>query len=450
MPTYRRLDLEGGTIPGTPSIGNVLSPEVARASHLHQQFLAQDRILGSGRRILLRAGLAGSATEWRVPTSDPEGTGLETHPQATDEYTVARATQVPLTPGHVLRLYVAYLPAGMTQTFDAGEGEWVGSGSQGSLKLTTTWRAQGGWELTSTTQIPLAGSGLTDGAPPGSAGGQWVAARTASQRIVPGDIQTVLTYERHSAPGSTVDLELEHVGSPRIIDACVVEEPLEAAREISRNTWTPAHLYTANASPLTRYPARYPVREVSADDPALGTETLQEVTREIGKQLGPALWSWSSANEDQGYISSASEGGGVSTTSTSYVCLTHPDVTTWSENGPGLDLSAAAHARRYEEAGWPQVLRGVQAVAQVRVRVRAQGVGTIKIQTAPWSSIEIPVSTGAFYEWSERIHRFCLGISPEEQAYPVMVFFKATTGTLLVRQVTGYVYPEAPLPGEPG
>lgn len=450
MPTYRRLDIEGGTSPGAPSIQNVLSPELARALAVHQQMLAQDRILGSGRRVLLRHGLAGSATGWRAPTSDPAGTGLQTHPQGTDEFVIARATQVPLTPGHVLRLHATWAPAGMTQTFDAGSGTWIASGAQGAVKLTVLWRAQGGYTVTTSVEIPMAGSTLALGVPPSGAGSQWVASQYGTQRVYPGDILLPVVFDRYTAPGSTVDLTLEYVGSPRVIDACVVEEPYEAAREISRNTWVPAHLYTSGATPLTRYPYRYPVRRASTTDPALGTETLQDVVREQGKQLGPALWSWSSQNEDQSYVNSANEGGGVSVTSSTYVCLTHQDVTTWSASGPGLSVASGAHARRYEESGWPQILRGVNGALQTRVRARALGAGTIKIQTAPWSYIELEVNSASSYAWVEGLHRFCTGISPTEQAYPVMIFAKATSGTLLVRNVTGYCFPEAPLPGVPG
>src|SRR3990167_9993345 len=103
MPTYRTLDLHGGTFPGDPPAGNVVARKVAVRLGPHQQMIAQDRILGSGRRVLLTLPMGPVDDTW-IADTNPSIVGADpTYPPEDTAYVVARASSICVTPGSVLR-----------------------------------------------------------------------------------------------------------------------------------------------------------------------------------------------------------------------------------------------------------------------------------------------------------------------------------------------------------
>lgn len=443
MTSYRLLDIRGGTTPGNPSKANVLAFKAARGVALHQQLLAQDRVVGSGRRVLLRSGLMGSH-RFGIADVDPEDTASQIYPTATAERTVARAARVPLTPGSVVAMQVIALPSGPVQRHVGGDDPWDVDGAGGSVKLKVRYRSQTGFTKDREIDLSFPASTLTYAAQPSADSAAWAAVLRNHGVCYPADQPVpITTVERYSAPGSSVDLELIHIGSPRIVDVCVYELPFMLARRDDRETWQPAHLYTIGGDqPYGFYPSNYPQTRAGDEDPALGTEVLSKVLLEQGKQLGPTLFDWSSyvAND----MSLTGEMDPVEVTSTSWVNLTRSAVTAWSEDVHGVSVGCGGYARRYRTSGWPAILRDRQGVIHTRARVYGKGKGTIRIQTKDWSYVDVPVSNLTDYEWTERLHHLCCGIHPESDTR-VSLWAKADSGyTLYVRDIFGHYQPDAP------
>ena len=73
--TTRKLHMLEGTNPGTPAAGKLLALRSAERSGVHQAMLAQDRIVGSGHRVLLQSGLRGLGTFFVADGLDPNNAG---------------------------------------------------------------------------------------------------------------------------------------------------------------------------------------------------------------------------------------------------------------------------------------------------------------------------------------------------------------------------------------
>lgn len=309
---YRALDLPLDTHPEHPEPAAAPAElDTPKAEQLHEALLALDSVLGSGRRVLLDASLAG-ATRFLVEDNLDTTSATRIYPDRTTPRVVARARGVPLTPGHVVALELLGLPSGPTQQGAVFMGFSLDS-VLGSVALEVTYHA-GAISKTVSVELELAPSEVEPHA--GEPGDVWgslleLDALALPELVDAGDS----AWATWAGPGVTVDLVLRYSGSPRVVDCHVAERPLRAAVDPTDDRW-PAAMYTeieqqTAGSPLGSYPSEWPTTRLTDDDPGCGTVAMLEGIRALGR-LGPVLFSWTSHREGQALadIVSYSDGSG--------------------------------------------------------------------------------------------------------------------------------------------
>lgn len=423
MPYRKRnlVDLPTGT-PLEPLRGLTLAKRSRTTAVLAQG----DRVLSPGRRILLRAGLAGSAG-WHV-VDFPIGP-LQQRPNATDYRVVARAPAVRLTPGHFPRMWLIADPSGQTED-DVGAGPFY-TGVRGYVRITATF--DNGLDTVVVSQeIKVPPSLEDDGVQPQSAGGAWTHLhRRWATLLQPADLQSIADLAAWS-DGVTCSLELAYRGSPRVVDCVVFEEPVAVARDIATgDAMIPLH---ANGQGGAAGPVfgKVPLIRRSASDTGGGAEALADAARRLATETGPIVWTastWEEAAQPRADLEAVAR----DITSTTWQEVLS-GASAYSAAGPGWSPSAASGGARVEDSEATVVLRDADRVCKVRVWVYAKtssfaGSGSFRVQAAPYNAIDVAV-TGSSWGWfsADGFLRTGIGATDPQVA---AVFGKAAVGSVL-------------------
>lgn len=466
--SYRDLDIKGGQIPGNPPVENVVARRTATKISAHQQFAGQDRVVGSGRRILATLGM-GPVDDCFVSDSIPDyAEGSNPDPIYPDDhtwYTVGRWTNLPVTPGHVLMLSILAIPSGVTQKNLSSA--WEDDQRLGRVRVTVTLTNEDGDTEAPVRVITVPISQLDNGKKPQSDGAAWgvVIEKTASL-FVPEDMDTdIVDAAQWGGPFLTAAIHVEHLGSLRLVDLSIHEEPRRVTRAKADDNW-PSHLYASNGSPLESYPYNYLVEQAASGDPALGAEHLVHVAREQGFQLGPMLFAGSCWDQGSatitGLFSSSSHNGmndngtgddeaepiTVDGDSDFYNVLK----SSWwpRDRGAGYAMGCGGYGRQYRTSDPTTIMRRVdglglatRAVVPVVVGIYVKKgtdpeagttVGWIRFWTSEYSYIEIEVTTSeTSYGWLLAEGELECGIGPEDIVRCQILGAVHTTGDFSLR-----------------
>lgn len=389
--------------------------------------LAQgDRVLTPGRRILLRAGLAGSAG-WHVGDF-PLGP-LQQRPNATDYRVVARAPAVRLTPGHFPRMWLIADPSGQTEA--AGGTGPVYTGVRGYVKISASFDNGIGTVVVSQ-EIKVPPSLEDDGVQPQSSGGAWTHLhRRWATLLQPADLQSIEELAAWS-DGVTCSLELSYRGSPRVVDCVVFEEPIACARDIATgDAMIPLH---ANGQGGAAGPVfgKVPLVRRSASDTGGGVEALADAARRLARETGPIVWTattWEEASQPWADLEAVARD--ITATSWEEVMS---GAASYRETDAGWSPSAASGGARVEDSEATVVLRDADRVCKVRCWVYARtssfaGEGWFRLQAAPYNAIDVHV-TGSAWGWfsADGFLRTGIGATDPQVAE---VFGKAGVGSVL-------------------
>lgn len=440
MANYRGVNFPGSN-PGEPGQTSQLPLHAATKHALQQACSYQDRLPWHGRRILWCTGLNGG-DDFTIPDTDPDaGSATRHYFDLSTARTFGRLRDVALTPGYGLRMAVIAVPSGPTQFLDSSV--YAKSGSGGTIRCKATWD-NGSDTDTVTEDLWLPASQLQYNAQPSGDGQAWQSLIVKeSGTFYPSDFfDDVTTARKWTLPGTTVDLQMQMLKSPRLVFCCVFEVPLRAAYEWADSTKPPIHGYTAGYQLIDGYPLEYPAQradEANAD-PALGMWMLLEAAERQAQQLGPALFSWTSYDEHGSSLSdinSYSGGSGddeypaVETTSTTFVNIFDTSVTKWTDGAPGIAIGTGGYGRDYAQSNREWALRNHQGVIRSRVGVwlscsSASDKATVRLATSPSCYIDIDSVAGTtdFNAITKRWYATC-GITPE-QSGQVQVLLKTT------------------------
>lgn len=396
-----------------PSIEPLAGLELMRRGPVEAVMRAQDYVAAIGRRIIASGGIGGALT-WRTPNSDPTSMA-GTHPTPTARRRIG-AGACELTPGSMLRCWGVVIPSGETQITGTTAG-----GAQGRLEVDVSW-TDGTGTVTTTHGIELPASTEEFGAEPGS---MW----DELHQVVFGMKPTVLVNTatlRRWCQHVHVEVEIFAVGGARIVDACVFEVPNAVAFEADDNGsyWT-SHMLGPGSPDGPTLPLRYPWQrfsETSPDgDPRGGTLHLLDVHHAQHTRLGPLLFSWSGHDEASGVEF-------ASPASATWVAVDGGGSTSYDLTEPGLSAGTGGYARRVGSNG-RHVLRNRRAAIPVIVRVLASsstGVSEVRVQSYPWSFIDLTVANGGM-AWHSIAGWLEVGITPD-QLRPIQLFAQNTLG----------------------
>ena len=434
-----KLDIGNLAVPTDTSPDGVLARQPAKADAVKKVALGQDRVLGGGRRILLRYGLLGSS-EFQVPqNTDPDGGPSQQYPTG-ETRTIARALHN-LTPGHALRLVALVLPSGPRQAPDLGG--WIKAGAGGSITLEVTWRHGGSTFATSTTiQTPTSALEF-NGEPQGDGEGFDAIAQVESGliRVMSADFADDVAEIWHGT-AVTVELALRFTGSVRPVDVIVHEEPWRyAADEALDTVWPTGCFADGDGEPLDEYPTPWPIFERNSSDRTRGTRMIADVGNDQCDVLGPAFFQFSSHVEHITPVNALEEPP-LALQNTTYESLIDDAlVVDWDADNAGWSLaSAGAHARVFVQSGRLLQLRDVNGAVPLRVRVLARrsgaaGTAWIKIQSHRWGWREINFSDDT-WDWREVTVWARCGVGPWDPS-SVQIFGRVSGAgqTLEVRAI---------------
>ena len=407
--THRSLFLSA-KVPAVPD-PDAAALEQTSPAVPHAAARGTDSILASGRRVLARYGLRGDS-EWKlVPDGSDPTSGSQIYPTSDTARVVMRATEIPLTPGYLVRLDVLALPSGPTQQSD-GLGGYELDVALGQVIAYVTYRSPDGLvEHDVEAAIDIPASAAPFAAEPD---GAVAAALTRTVVAVPQVVDAgPEQWAEWSAVGVEVDIRVEVVGACRVIDLALVEQPARVVCSLD-DAW-PSPLYAdglgaAWAQPITSWPQT----QISADDKGGGVVALAEGVAAHGDLLGPVLWSWSSgsegdtlanwlaANEAPAFTSSGTTARHVPTSSSSPGDL--PAALTGCQGATLLQSGDDALGRR----------TGVQPV-WIAAYMRISGTGTayLRVETSDLDSYTLE-TTSLVFEWVRVAGWLEVGASPED------------------------------------
>lgn len=431
MAVYHRTKVNGIEVPSKPHLINLAGGRLARRKAFPPIIRGQDRCPAVGRRVVATQSLCGEI-EWLTPNADPTA-APNTHPLTGVVRTVARM-RADITPGHFLRLSVACVPSGQTQTGGAGG---VAGGVQGSVRVQVVWYAQGASTATTTRVRTLPVSSLADGYSPNV---PWGAVRLRTFDLVAPpnlfDNPDLADWTGHVGALITIS----HIGGARVIDCCLSEIPQQFVRESddAADLWTyhvgawpnPA----GNLQDMSKAWQRW--SETSPDGrPQGGSWHMLDVAASQELRLGPHILNWTSYSESGSSPADTDvhAGNPVTTTSSSFVRLWDGDAGGYSTTAPGWCISSAAYARDASEcdAYWAGD-QGTATAGSIPVIVAVYGggdagsAGTVRVQSAAHSWVDCPVATGAG-GWNYAYGHLECGIGPGDDRI-VQAFMRRDSG----------------------
>ena len=440
MPTIKQhLHPFGGFAPQKPPLGAYAGHQLAKRSRVLALYRSQDKPAALSRRVLGAMSLAGvtgthptsAADVWSVPITDPD-TSSQDYPIAGEARAVLR-TRADLSPGCFLRLSVLYQPSGLSQSVISVGADYDSGGIGADVQVDVAWTASDGTTATTSHTVPMAASQVIGsyGAPPAN---PWTSTLVGGVSLMtPPGIDATDELNRWTL-GSHAVVTVSIVGGGRIMDACLSEVPYGIAREFSDDgdTWISHMLATENpdgVAPNVPYPwQRY--SEAAGGDPRFGSWHVMNVAEAQRRHLGPCLLSWTAYNEGSADVTSTSIPS-VSTSSSTFVRLWDQVATDYDPNEPGF--STANFAQGYAENH--PYLGGRNGSIPVMVAVHAvetdppppqSPTGTVRVQSAPHSWIDVPISTTE--GWHYAAGHLEVGAGPGSDKV-VQAFFRSNGGT---------------------
>jgi hypothetical protein len=397
-----------------------------RASAIHA---AGDRVPEHGRRILCQVGLHG-ADGWHIPDTEG-GDPAQIYPSMGVARVVARTPALKLTPGHFCKVLLLANPSGQTEaTALDGMGNHPHEGPQGRVQVTATYTNSGGSEVV-TRAINIVQSGEQYHAQPSGDAGAWIQLRRyMSSHMLPADMSLVANLDAWTNESVTVTIVVAYVGSPRIIDLTVSEWPLGVAADRSVGDWImPLHA-GHNGSDLGQLGGNVPkIRRAAADYGGGGEIVVDAAARQI-QEFGPLLLFVTAFSEGTQNVTDT-ETSERTVTGTTYTNIWTASTTAFSSTFQGWSASSGANGRRVQDSEASVVLRDVDNVIPVKVWIYARmtaGVvtGTYRVQTAPYSWVEVAVTAGTSYAWHSALGHIRVGLGAQDAA-PIEIFAKGST-----------------------
>ncbi len=397
--TDRICDLDKPAMPNPPAMGNVVHHKPAKRQHVGNAFRAQDRTLTPGRRILLSSGLHGNPRHQVTDIDIAEGDVIFPQPAIDFVNTVAEAQNVPVTPGHILRIEARCIPSGPTGANVGGSLDY--QGDYGVIRLAATWD-DGTETETVTTDIAFGAqpSDYGHGADIAGMGFVQLTEKFAYNHPTgilfdPGEVV------QWTQAGVTVDLTLSYVGGVRPVDVVVYEVPHKIGRTNGVPA-SPAHIYQTFESPIAGYPLEYPVEGATSGEQRFGAKHGLEVAVASQDQTGPTILDISS--HAGGVRNESGAPAPLSITATSLAPLGWTAAVGGGDESPSLDFSGATFGRRFESSSESHAL-STTGVCRVRVSAywkTSGGTATMQFKTAAHSFIELS-TTSTSYGWTHAI-----------------------------------------------
>lgn len=437
MPSYRKRDLTGLVVPVNPSLEPLTGGKIGFADRVASVFLEQDKVLGSGRRVVAMTGLNG-ADEFAVGSTDPDDGGGQDYPDAVTARVACRA-KFDLTPGAMLRCVAIVAPSGATQRLTPGGGGiYESAGGGGQIVVDTTFTNSGGSEnVVTVLDTPVSSNEFYGEST--TAGAVWAEAHRLRSKLIQPDMLDAATAASWS-DGVTVELSIAYRGGVRPISVVVFEEPLQYVRSLESEDWASSVYTDGGGKPLGKYPSPWPVDATNlGGNPANGTTYLMATAERQRTSLGPMLLTASAWNEASQAVTSA-ETDEKTTTSTTPVDLWRTSTTGWAATRAGWSMSSGGNAPGWNTGGPHLELRDVAMVVPMRVRVYAKktggGTGTLRVMTQVYSLCELSV-TSTSWGWVETTATLKCGMGPEDPSNLLILGFVSAGGTTLhVRNVT--------------
>lgn len=384
-----------------------------------------DRVPYHGRRILLTVGQHG-ANEWHMPNTALSGLS---HPDKDTERVVARTPALTLTPGHFCRVVLIANPSGQTSHPD-GLGGYENGGPKGQVKVTATYDNGGSSAIIRTIDIP--GSNEQYSAQPSGSAGAWVQMRRfRSSLMLPADMTLISNLEAWTGSAVTVTLTVAYIGSPRVIDLVVFEEPLGIAEDLSAGNWIiPLHAGHAGGD-LGQLVGSVPKIKKSSTDPGGGAEIICDAAARQMQEFGPILL----------YVTAFSEGTqNVTDTETSARSVTGTTMTNiwtastadWVTNRQAWSVSSGANARRVQDSEKTAVLKDNTNVVPVKLWVYARmttagPTATYTFKTSLASIGRVPISASTSWGWYSAPAHLACGLGAQD-ASTLQIYAQTSSG----------------------
>ena len=434
-------------LPNPPALVSTTLHNSALAQHVDQMLRAQDNTLTPGRRVLLEHGMRGDpfhqVTEIDIDEGDALTTGSFPHFTADFERVVAEVSDVPRTPGQVLRIEARCIPSGPTREIVTGVGPEISlTGDTGIVRLKAIWD-DGTATVTIVTELQF------DAAPSDFAHGLDLSGMGFVQLTQQGTLNfpTDMLFDpsevtRWTQADIKVSLTLSYKGAVRPVDVVVYETPFKIGRD-DGSPAGPAHIYQENEIVINAFPSEYAIEGASSGDVRMGAQHTLNVSKASQFQIGPAILSHSSHT---GSIRDDS-GDPVPFEITSTTGFAPLDVGAPLGGGvepPSFDMGVGSFGRRFIDSD-PTETASNTGVCKVLVAVHWKKTGandpTLRILSAAHSYIDLTTSS-ASYVWTLKVgHLECGQTVLDEQQVEVLGLAGAAS-TAQVRYVQIYYLPD--------
>lgn len=454
MPTYAKLPLAGrGSSLPSAALEPLTGLQTFARHPAVEVMRAQNGIAPLSRRIVGSVGLRGDSS-WRIPSTDPES-ATQIYPDRYTYYEVAR-TRVELTPGCFLAVVGAAVPSGICERAStpgeiaAGALAFQEDGIGGWIRVTVDWTPRTGSTAQTVREIQLPGSTLEFGAEDATAGGLWRTLKNFEipDILPPGVLLTTSELVRW-CDHVTATVTIEVRGSPRVVDLAVHEVPIAYAADVSDTADSPYSLY-----PEAGGLELYPMAQTSSANDTRGSRQVAATALAQAERLGPMLLSWGEYTENDARATSTIVARTTANDGTTWESVTNSAQTgtgaaAYLSTMPGWSVSCGGYARRYANNN-VFALRDRIAVVPVCVRVygrtQTAGVGTVRVQTALHSYVDVVLPVAGSNAWSRAMGWLECGISPEQPVVAqVFINHLGASGRLDVEAVEVYVMdPAAP------
>lgn len=395
-------DLALASYPNPPALGGPTQHRPAMRQHVDQMLRAQDNVLTPGRRIIIEEGMRGNP---RNLNSDIEILQLDTAQPgfaASDQRTVRKLNQHPITPGHFLKIEARCLSPAMTRDVIASGGgidEAHLTGATGQVRLVVTWD-DGSTTDSVTTILQFDGNPTPYGHAIDTPGAGFAGMIEKSALNFPSaisiDSDELVTWTQ---AGVVADIQLVFTGGLRPIDVCVYEVPYRVARADGIPA-SPAHIYQ-NGGTFATAP-EYPIEGASTGDRRLGSQHALNVTSAQHGQLGPSVLTLSRFTGAQRMTGGSPVPYAV--TSTSFAPLDYAAPVGGGAESPSFDFSVGSFGRQFQTSSTGEAT-AASGVCKVKVAIFwkvSGGTGTVRFRTADWSYVDLE-TTSTSYVWSEAI-----------------------------------------------
>jgi hypothetical protein len=377
-------------------------------------------VLRNGYRKIARVGLNG-AKSWHMGET-ANGTSTQLKPTANVERVCLRTPPVAITPGHLLRVAVVANPIVETEAIvDAGPPALYGNvGCQGEIKITVAFD-NGTDTPTVTKVITLPNSQLQYGAQPTGSGAAWGSLITRETGpIWPDDLTDPLTLAAWTE-GVTATITVAYIGSPRVIDLTIYEEPNALCYDLSSGAWIAPMHANSGGGPLVSLLGKTPRIKQSGSHPGGGTEIVCDAAARVIQEVGPVLFYHSAWDEDAQLVASTeTTPKTITATSPNYTELLTGVTTAAGTTRPGWSTSSGANALRIQDSG-PMVLRDNEGVVPVRCYIygaMSTAVGsptaTVRFQTDTAEFVQVAVSAGTTYAWHSAPGKLRCGLGAQD------------------------------------